>query len=80
MPYRLRAGSTALQRTGVFRSYSPDGDRFVLNDEKAGIFHEDQRSQSRVGRVRSFCASAASRTHNSSRYCCGNRKRRQAVP
>jgi TolB protein len=28
-----------LVRTGVFPSYSPKGDRLVLNDEKAGILH-----------------------------------------
>jgi TolB protein len=38
-PWPSRDPSFRLQRTGVFPSYSPGGERFVVNDEKAGILH-----------------------------------------
>jgi len=34
-----RAGSVALQRTGIFAAASPKGDWLVLNDQTAGILH-----------------------------------------
>jgi TolB protein len=38
-PWPSRDPSFRLERTGVFPSYSPTGDRLVVNDEKAGILH-----------------------------------------
>ena len=38
-PWASRDASFRLQRTGVFPSYSPEGDRLVVNDERAGILH-----------------------------------------
>ena len=38
-PWASRDPSFRLERTGVFPSYSPTGDRLVVNDEKAGILH-----------------------------------------
>jgi len=38
-PGPSRAPSFQLVRTGIFPSYSPTGDRMVVNDERAGILH-----------------------------------------
>jgi TolB protein len=38
-PWPSREPLFRLERTGVFPSYSPTGDRLVVNDEKAGILH-----------------------------------------
>jgi TolB protein len=38
-PWASRDPLFRLERTGVFPSYSPTGDRLVVNDEKAGILH-----------------------------------------
>jgi len=38
-PWSSRDPSFRLERTGVSPSYSPTGDRLVVNDEKAGILH-----------------------------------------
>ncbi len=48
-----RDPSFQLQRTGVFPSYSPAGDRLVVNDEKAGILHNSILVMNADGSARS---------------------------
>ena len=38
-PWHSRDGSFQLLRTGIFPSWSPSGDRYVSNDQTAGLMH-----------------------------------------
>lgn len=54
--------SFQLQRTGVFPSYSPAGDRLVVNDEKAGILHNSILVMNADGSARSVVFGDAQRS------------------